>query len=219
MGEAPYRGTLLDSYTEILSYVLYLTHDPSLAGSADDGAAVLERLLARSRKLASDIGCADNLWLAGLYPVAAWVDEQLLNLDWAGRDAWVGKSLQRRYFNTTLAGRDFFERLEQLGETDIELREVYDICLALGFRGQYFDADDSSRLREIAEKNLGKYVRELPLTMEGELFPVAALSMEHGRRPFFRFLRPLLLALLWLVPVVLLLGLYCWLQARLLAPV
>ena len=75
-----YRGALLDSYTELLSYVLYLTHDPNLAQSADDAAAIIDQLLIRSRNLASDNGFEENLWLEGLYPVAAWVDEQLLNL-------------------------------------------------------------------------------------------------------------------------------------------
>lgn len=51
-----YRGALLDSYTELLSYVLYLTHDPKLAQSADAAAAIIDQLLARSRDLASDNG-------------------------------------------------------------------------------------------------------------------------------------------------------------------
>jgi len=58
-----YRGALLDSYTELLSYVLYLTHDPNLAQSADDAAAIIDQLLIRSRNLASDNGFEENLWL------------------------------------------------------------------------------------------------------------------------------------------------------------
>jgi len=213
-----YRGALLDSYTELLSYVLYLTHDPNLAQSADDAAAIIDQLLIRSRNLASDNGFEENLWLEGLYPVAAWVDEQLLNLEWAGRDAWIGKSLQRRYFNTTLAGRDFFVRLDQLEETNTALREVFDICLALGFRGQFFDSDDSPRLKEIAEQNLSKYMQDLPLQMENELFPFSGMKMEKSYNSFSRFLRPLSLGLLWLLPIALLIGLYFWLHASLQLP-
>jgi len=213
-----YRGALLDSYTELLSYVLYLTHDPNLAQSADDAAAIIDQLLTRSRNLASDNGFEENLWLEGLYPVAAWVDEQLLNLEWAGRDAWIGKSLQRRYFNTTLAGRDFFVRLDQLEETNTALREVFDICLALGFRGQFFDSDDSPRLKEIAEQNLSKYMQDLPLQMENELFPFSGMKMEKSYNSFSRFLRPLSLGLLWLLPIALLIGLYFWLHASLQLP-
>jgi len=213
-----YRGALLDSYTELLSYVLYLTHDPKLAQSADAAAAIIDQLLARSRDLASDNGFEENLWLEGLYPVAAWVDEQLLNLEWVGRDAWIGKSLQRRYFNTTLAGRDFFVRLDQLEESNTALREVYDICLALGFRGQFFDSDDTPRLKEIAEKNLSKYIQDLPLQMENELFPFSGMKMEKSSKSFFRFLRPLSLVLMWLLPIAFLIGLYFWLHASLQLP-
>lgn len=213
-----YRGALLDSYTELLSYVLYLTHDPSLAQSADAAAAIIDQLLVRSRDLASDNGFEENLWLEGLYPVAAWVDEQLLNLEWAGRDAWIGKSLQRRYFNTTLAGRDFFVRLDQLEESNTTLREVYDICLALGFRGQFFDSDDTPRLKEIAEKNLSKYIQDLPLQMENELFPFSGMKMEKSSKSFSRFLRPLSLVLMWLLPIAFLIGLYFWLHASLQLP-
>lgn len=213
-----YRGALLDSYTELLSYVLYLMHDPNLAQSADAAAAIIDQLLTRSRNLASDNGFEENLWLEGLYPVAAWVDEQLLNLEWAGRDAWIGKSLQRRYFNTTLAGRDFFVRLDQLEETNTALREVFDICLALGFRGQFFDSDDSPRLKEIAEQNLSKYMQDLPLQMEKELFPFSGMKMEKSYSSFSRFLRPLSLGLMWLLPIALLIGLYFWLHASLQLP-
>jgi type VI secretion system protein ImpK len=213
-----YRGALLDSYTELLSYVLYLTHDPSLAQSAEAAAAIIDQLLTRSRNLASDNGFEENLWLEGLYPVAAWVDEQLLSLEWAGRDAWIGKSLQRRYFNTTLAGRDFFVRLDQLEESNTALREVYDICLALGFRGQFFDSDDTPRLKEIAEKNLSKYIQDLPLQMESELFPFSGMKMEKSSKSFSRFLRPLSLVLMWLLPIAFLIGLYFWLHASLQLP-
>ena len=213
-----YRGALLDSYTELLSYVLYLTHNPSLAQGADAAAAIIDQLLTRSRGLASDNGFEENLWLEGLYPVAAWVDEQLLNLEWAGRDAWIGKSLQRRYFKTTLAGRDFFVRLDQLEKTNTALREVYDICLALGFRGQFFDSDDTPRLKEIAELNLSTYIQDLPLQMEHELFPFSGLKMEKSCNSYSCFLRPLSLGLLWLLPIALLIGLYFWLHASLQLP-
>ena len=109
-------------------------------------------------------------------------------------------------------------RLDQLEETNTALREVFDICLALGFRGQFFDSDDSPRLKEIAEQNLSKYMQDLPLQMENELFPFSGMKMEKSYNSFSRFLRPLSLGLLWLLPIALLIGLYFWLHASLQLP-
>ena len=145
----------------------------------------------------------------------AWIDEQLLNMEWQGKLAWVGKSLQRKLFQTTLAGRDFFLRLDKIPAEDIPLREVYDICLALGFRGQYFHAEDADRLNEIKEKNLRTITPEWPLQLPSPLFPPGDSAMTFKSVQGYRPDSPALQVLLWLLPIALLLGLYFFLRESL----
>lgn len=219
MAASTFTAALLDQYTELVSFVLYLGSRPGVVVGADQVATTLEQLLARSRSRAKESGIDENRWMEGLYPVVAWIDEQLLNLDWPGRQAWVGKSLQRKLFQTTLAGRDFFARLDKADEEDLPLREVFDMCLALGFRGQYFHPDDKDRLEEIMRKNMGQMHFDFPLELPKVLFPTNESHLIQSRnRSGFRQDNPFLQALLWLLPILLLLGLYIVLRGSLPTP-
>ena len=215
MVSPPIQTALLDHYTELVSYVLYLGRNPFRVGDADGVAAIFEQLLARSRRRATDNGVADSRWRDGLYPVVAWIDEQLLHMEWPGKKEWVGRSLQRRLFQTTLAGRDFFIRLEKLADEDGELREVYDMCLALGFKGQYFQSEDSDRLVAIMNDNLGTNHQDLPLRLPEVLFPIADSQVVGGGARASRLFNPWGQAVLWLLPIALVLGLYFWLRGSL----
>lgn len=218
MAKETFNPALMDYYTELVSAVLYLGRKPAAGPAIDQMAALLDQLLARSRARARQDGITEERWLAGLYPVVAWIDEQLLNSDWPGRQAWVGRSLQRRHFQTTLAGRDFFIRLEQLAAEDIALREVFDLCLALGFRGQYFHAEDQERLAEIKTKNLEKMGLDLSLRLPEQLFvqtrPTVMPRGVRGYRPD----NPVIQVLLWLLPIAAVLGLYLVLRGSLTHP-
>ncbi|WP_305042643.1 type IVB secretion system protein IcmH/DotU [Geoalkalibacter sp.] len=74
------------------------------------------------------------------YALAAFVDEAVLSSSWAGRLAWMSHPLQLEMFGEHLAGEGFFERLAQLrqgGEANLDLIELYYVCLQLGFEGIY----------------------------------------------------------------------------------
>ncbi|MDR1890492.1 MAG: DotU family type IV/VI secretion system protein [Zoogloeaceae bacterium] len=100
--------------------------------------------------------------------VYAWVDETILTAPRPDAAAWVAQSLQHTYFQTSEAGRLFFERLEELltelslppedeASTDDSLPQrletaarlprkraarheldVYALCLLLGFSGRCY---------------------------------------------------------------------------------
>lgn len=210
-----FTPALLDHYTELMSAVLYLGRTPASAPEIEQLADILAQLLERSRTGAKKNGIDQDRWREGLYPVVAWIDEQLLNMEWPGKLAWPGRSLQRQLFQTTLAGHDFFARLNKIPDADIPLREVYDVCLALGFRGQYFHPDDSDRLGEIMSKNLHTMHRELPLQLPRPLFPNGASKVVVKGVQGYRPDNPPLQILLWLLPILLLLGLYLVLRGSL----
>lgn len=74
------------------------------------------------------------------YALAAFVDEVVLNADWAGREDWSENPLQLQYFGTYLAGEGFFEKLERLrsqAKIRSDVLRLYYQCLLLGFKGKY----------------------------------------------------------------------------------
>ena len=96
--------------------------------------------------------------------------------------AWQPFLLQRRYFQTGLAGREFFERLDRLADHEHALREVYLLCLCLGFQGRYRTASNTADLADIRMK----HYRLLPQTdpqatqTEARLFPAAYPASGSG---------------------------------------
>lgn len=91
-----------------------------------------------------------------LFAIVAWLDELVLASDWVSKNEWAKKLLQKRYFSTSNAGEEFFERLDKLNlDTDPELsiRAVFYHCLTFGFQGKFFEPGDQAKLQEIINSN------------------------------------------------------------------
>lgn len=138
-----------------------------------------ERALAfiREADLAAErAGVAKDDVAAGRFAVAAYLDEMVLSSSWRAREEWSSQPLQYELFSIHEAGVEFFRRLEAIRKgvaSNRDLLELYYLCLALGFEGQYTLAGREKRqalMREIA-RELGHARGGLP-----ELSP-------HGRRP------------------------------------
>ncbi|HEX7048202.1 MAG TPA: DotU family type IV/VI secretion system protein [Gammaproteobacteria bacterium] len=102
------------------------------------------------------------------FAVGAFIDETMLVSRWRGRAEWQKHTLQKARFDTVNSGVEFYERLNALGKEpeDLAVREVFFLCLALGFRGKHFRRDDARRIEEIKSQELaqilpGDTVREL----------------------------------------------------------
>lgn len=95
--------------------------------------------------------CADSL-----FPIVAYIDESILTSEWQKRSLWQKNSLQRHFFNTTNSGYEFYERLNQLNRQgdDRGVREIYLLCLSLGYKGRYFSPQDRPKIEEIRVFNL-----------------------------------------------------------------
>ena len=120
------------------------------------------------------------------FAVFAWVDEVILSSDWAHKKRWQGEQLQRIYFQTTNAGELFFERLNNLGPHQRDVREVYYVCLALGFMGRYCHDGDEYLLEQLQTSNLKLLTGSTvgPPSIEGAiLFPDAYAS--ESESPLF----------------------------------
>lgn len=120
-------------------------------------AAQIDNLITQAQSQALNEGVALDQFQSGLFPVLAWADEHISRRHaWSPEHAWQKHLLQRRYFKTTLAGREFFERLDTLDNNASAVREVYVLCLCLGFMGRYSITPNSG---ELASIRLAQYNR------------------------------------------------------------
>ena len=83
------------------------------------------------------------------FAVTVFVDETVLNASWIHRERWQKAMLQTELYASTSGGVEFFNRMNQLGENQKPVREVYYYCLALGLRGQYCNDGDEMLLDQL----------------------------------------------------------------------
>jgi type VI secretion system protein ImpK len=120
------------------------------------------------------------------FAISAWVDEAILSSSWAQKNLWQKEQLQRLFYQTTEAGEEFFEKLNALGLQQRDVREVYYLCLALGFTGRFINPGDQTLLEQLKSSNLkilmGRSVG-LPSLENTELFP-EGYPLETGARSY-----------------------------------
>jgi type VI secretion system protein ImpK len=110
-------------------------------------------LLEEARHAACENGIAPEDVDRARFAVVAFADETVLKSDWPQKEAWMAGSLQFEIYERYDAGEEFFNRLEQLRADpsgNIEVLEVYYLCLALGFQGRY-QLQNSTETAVIAE--------------------------------------------------------------------
>lgn len=110
--------------------------------------ALDEALLGQEAEVRS-AGVDAALYMEARYAMVALADDLALHSDWDHADDWSRDLLELRYFNTSFAGTEFFDRLYTLrqrlaGTQDPRLRdqvlgviEIYHACIRLGFQGRY----------------------------------------------------------------------------------
>jgi type VI secretion system protein ImpK len=190
---------IIDGFMPLIGYVLYFRNS---TGQVQPGfqqvKADVQRLLSQSENSSRSSGCSTEDYDLARFIVCAWVDEMILGSDWSEKGQWQREQLQRIYYNTTDAGVEVYDKLNQLGFHQRDVREVYYYCLSLGFRGRFINHGDEFLLDQLKSSNLkiltGSAVGVPPLD-QGELFP-EALPVGGGDllpQPKSRF-SPLLLA-------------------------
>ena len=135
------------------------------------------------------------------FVVCAWMDETILSSSWNQRGQWQREQLQRLYYNTTEAGEEVFERLNSLGLHQKEIREVFYLCMALGFKGRFVKQGDEFLLDQLKSSNLKLLLGSsvgIPSLERSDLFPEAypAEAPDLGpRKQKFRFTPTVIAAL------------------------
>lgn len=135
-GEA--RASLRSIYAPVLAYVILfqqMTDKGSI--TADRFRQEVRGLLDRAGKRALAEGHPPKRVDHARFSIVAFVDEVVLNSDWNQRADWMDRPLQFEEYQTSIAGEQFFDRLEGGGDLDAESAEVAFVVLSLGFKGRY----------------------------------------------------------------------------------
>ena len=147
---------IVDCFTDVILYARKLSRGDIVVASAEEARAELKTLFESAKSLSDANDFSATMYADAVFPVVAFVDELFLCSTWSHKKEWQLEPLQRFYFNTTNAGSEFYERLSVLNKfgPDRDVREVYALCMGLGFRGKYFRGEDRQRYEEIKAFNL-----------------------------------------------------------------
>jgi type VI secretion system protein ImpK len=161
---------LVDCFSPALSYGAGLRStldqdQPAL----DTVRRAVEALLDRSQRLAEKAGLDEGKYESGRFAVTAWLDELILISNWREKDNWEKQQLQLVRYQTTNAGEEFYQRLDQImGDADQELLAVYGACLALGFGGRYYPIREKITLEETSREVMAQALAQTPDPFTGD---------------------------------------------------
>ena len=147
---------IVDCFTDVILFTRKFVRGELEVEAPDEVRRQLAQLFERSQQLAEAQGMEQDFYLQAKYPVVALVDEMLQCSSWRHKGEWARQPLQRHYFDTTSAGAEFYDRLNSLNKfgPDRDIREVYALCLGLGFRGKYFRGEDRKAYEGVKAFNL-----------------------------------------------------------------
>lgn len=197
---------LFDCFLELIVYVVHTVNE--IEQNQSDFETVkrdIDLLLEKSQKCKAAANISEQDYDYARLSVCVWIDEALLNSKWAHAAEWQMSKLQRRFYNITDGGQEFFNRLARLGHEDRDVREVAYYCLTLGLVGKYVGAGDELVLDHLKTTNLkrlfGSSAGE-PTLENRQLFP-EAYQRQNERAPRRENFRPfrMLPLLIGMIPV------------------
>lgn len=170
---------LSDCFVDLIAYVAAGVKDPLvLPESCDAMARILDDLILESEEKRISGGFSVEDYNLARFAVFVWIDESIMKSSYKGKDLWRKYLLQRKYYKTTGGGVEFYKKLKSIELDQNQVREVYFLCLSLGYSGRYgLDGEDRIIRDRIKLQNL----RHLTGTAEGlapfsgkdKLFPLS----------------------------------------------
>jgi type VI secretion system protein ImpK len=167
---------LSDCYMELVAYVAYFLKSATKKQQPfEQVRSRVEGMLSAAYNEAVEAFGGEDADLAR-FAVCAWIDEAILSSGWNEKPAWQKEPLQLKYYQTLAAGENFFEKLNALGPQNNDAREVYYLCLAMGFMGRYCKEGDKFLLDQLKTSNLKVLMGSsagIPTLKKTQLFPEA----------------------------------------------
>jgi type VI secretion system protein ImpK len=209
------RLTLMNLCTPVFGYAAVLPRQPQDAQPdykqfRDEVLTSLKRIESESAQHGIEATDASQ----ACYALCFFMDTQVVSSAWNGATQWATEPLGIVLQRDPEGGVNFFRRLEGFGDREKEVKEVFLVCLALGFRGKFAELEPAEQAARIGElrQQLVRGIRAEPLEKLPELFPEAyrpaeAIEDEVPRPPGWW-----LFASMGIVAVVLLvwIGMYFW---------
>lgn len=130
---------LLDAAATLLGLARRLRATPH----HPDPAALREQLLAQVAEFearAAAAGVARPRIGAARYLLCSFLDEVVAGTPWGQGGAWAQGNLLQAFHDERWGGRKTFELLERLGHdpaAHVDLLELFDVCILLGYEGQF----------------------------------------------------------------------------------
>jgi type VI secretion system protein ImpK len=112
--------------------------------------------------------------LAARYILCTFLDEVVLSTPWGSDSAWSAQSLLVSFHKEAWGGEKFFQILERMSQDplrNIDLLELMDVCLLLGFQGKFSVMQQgATRLSDIQDQ-LYRTIRTVRGDIERDLSP------------------------------------------------
>jgi type VI secretion system protein ImpK len=81
-------------------------------------------------------------WELAKYALVSWVDEMLVDAPWDGREWWSNNVMEIDLFGTRQCNELFFIKAQEAShQSGRDALEVFYVCVILGFRGLYHEAN------------------------------------------------------------------------------
>lgn len=144
-----------------------------------------------------------------MFALVAFVDELVLTSKHTVRAVWSDQPLQLTYFNENSAGEEFYVRLEaaRRGDQarDVDVQEVFYLCLCLGFHGRYAGSSRAEKQRRSLMEQVASEIRSrrgaAGATLSPHALQAATEVVSERLRPVWAV--PIAVALVLLVLLVL----------------
>jgi type VI secretion system protein ImpK len=184
------QGRLALILQEVFTSITRLATDRQAVTDVVAFRAHLMQLLQRAEADGRAAGYESADLRLGLFAVVALMDESALNSRQPALADWARRTLQEELFGGHMGGEWFFQHVEELlnrPDTPVllDLLEVHELCLLLGFRGRY-GGSDGGALQALAAR-IGDRVqrgRGIPTDLTPQWRP--ADDAVAGRDPWIR---------------------------------
>ena len=148
-------GRISKCFTDVVAYTVLFK---KTCAQKQPGFAEVQNqvkvLLAESAKISRELGIDPRDYDDARFALCAWIDETMMNMPWVHRGEWQRSLLQTELYGTTNAGEEFFDRLNRLNSEQNTIREIYYMCLCLGFMGRYCRPGDEIMLGQLKLSNI-----------------------------------------------------------------
>ncbi|WP_137937469.1 type IVB secretion system protein IcmH/DotU [Chitinivorax sp. B] len=146
-------------------------------GQCADVEALRQRLVNAVRSFEADAKAASvdfEALAAARYALCTMVDETVASTPWGGSGAWGSRSLLVTFHNEAFGGEKFFVVLQRLAQDparNIDVLELFYLCLALGFEGRYRLIDGGRTQLDLLRERLHQLIRTQRGQVEQDLSP------------------------------------------------